>query len=41
MNQLKTFFQGAITHQNFSLTQPKYMTKILIVQLKLYKSNLQ
>jgi len=31
MNQLKSFFQGAVTHENFSLTQSKCMTKILIV----------
>jgi len=41
MNQLKTFVQWAVTHQNFSLTHSKCMAKILIVQLKLYESDLQ
>jgi len=41
MNQLKISFQGAVTHQNFSLTQSKCMAKILVVKLKLYASDLQ
>jgi len=41
MNLLKTSFEGALTHQNFSPTQSKCMTKILIVQLKLSESDLQ
>jgi len=31
----------AVTHQDFSLMQSNYMTKILIVQLKLYERDLQ